>query len=171
VSVPVQVAPSRTGGATPVANPDVLLEDVAVRIRAEREARGWSRDQLARRAGISRSAVGRLEAGDVWLRSLAKACTALRVPVDYLLSDRWMPPARKPTLTPVQVTVLGEAASGDSLEAVGDRLRMTSQAVSSVLSKIYVRLGVADLPRDQKRAAAVRVASAHGLLDPRNRTS
>lgn len=144
---------------------DGVLADIGDRIRAEREARGWSRDQLARRAGISMAAVRRLEDGSVWLRALMKTCWAFRMPVNYLLSDQWKTPDRRPTLAPRQVEVLREAASGDSLEAVGDRLGMESQAVAAALSRIYVRLGVADLPRDQRRAAAARVALQHGLLN------
>lgn len=144
---------------------DGVLADIGDRIRAEREARGWSRDQLARRAGISMAAVRRLEDGSVWLRALMKTCWAFRMPVNYLLSDQWRTPDPRPTLAPRQVEVLREAASGDSLETVGGRLGMGSQAVAAALSRIYVRLGVADLPRDERRAAAARVALQHGLLN------
>jgi DNA-binding NarL/FixJ family response regulator len=144
---------------------DEVLADIGDRIRTEREARGWSRDQLARRAGISMAAVRRLEDGSVWLRALMKTCWTFRMPVNYLLSDQWKAPDRRPTLAPRQVEVLREAASGESLEAVGDRLGMGSQAVAAALSRIYVRLGVADLPRDERRAAAARVALQHGLLN------
>jgi DNA-binding NarL/FixJ family response regulator len=101
----------------------------------------------------------------MWLRPLMKACWAFRLPVDYLLSDQWRRPERRPTLAPRQVDVLREAASGDSLVRVGSRLGMGSQAVGAALSRIYVRLGVNGLPTGQRRAAAVRVAMQHGLFN------
>jgi DNA-binding CsgD family transcriptional regulator len=173
VSAPALVGPSPQGGG-PVPSPDWddLLADIGDRIRAERQARGWSRDDLARRARISKSAARQLEEGSVRLRPLMKACWAFRLPVDYLLSNQWKTPSRRPTLAPRQVDVLREAASGDSLGQVGSRLGMRSQSVGATLSRIYVRLGVDGLPRDQRRAAAARVAMQHGLFSqPTNRTS
>lgn len=166
MTAPVMVGPSRLGGGT-TACPDwdEALADIGGRVRAEREARGWSREDLAHYADITFPTVRRLEGGAVWLLPLMKTCHAFRIPVDYLLSDRWKTPARRPTLAPRQVDVLREAASGDSLEAVGGRLGMGSQAVGAALSRIYVRLGVADLPRDERRSAAVRVAMQHRLFN------
>lgn len=172
MTAPVQVGPSPSGGGpVPYNDVDNVLADIGDRIRAEREARGWSRDQLARRANISKGSVRRLEDGSVWLRPLMKTCWAFGVQVDYLLSDQWRMPSRRPTLASRQAEVLVEAASGDSLEQVGARLGMGSQAVAAALSRIYVRLGVADLPRDERRSAAARVAVQHGLIRPPNRTS
>lgn len=172
MSAPVQVGPSPSGGG-PALSPgwDDLLAGIGDRVRAERQARRWSQSELARRAGISLPAARRLEEGSVWLRHLMKACWAFRISVNYLLSGQWQAPVRRPTLSPQQVEVLREAASGDSLEQVGARLGMGSQAVSQRLSRIYVRLGLDGLPRDEKRAAAARVASEYGLLPPSNRTS
>jgi transcriptional regulator with XRE-family HTH domain len=145
---------------------DEVLAHVGERIRAEREARGWSRQQLAHRAEIREATVRRLEAGNVWLRPLMKACWAFRVPVNHLLSDQWSRPARRPTLSLRQVDVLREAASGDSLELLGPRLGLQPESVGAALSRIYVRLGVSDVPRDQRRSAAVEVAVRYGLMTP-----
>jgi DNA-binding CsgD family transcriptional regulator/DNA-binding XRE family transcriptional regulator len=172
VSAPVQVGPSPSGGGpVPFPDWDETLADIGDRIRAERQARGWSKDQLARRAGISRQSVKSMEGGSVWLRPLMKVCWAFQTPVDYLLSDQWRVPSRRPTLAPRQAEVLLEAASGDSLTQVGARLGMGSQAVAAALSRIYVRLGVAGLPRGERRAAAARVAVHYGLIHIPNRTS
>ena len=161
------VGPSPQGaGPTLCPDWDDVLADIGDRVRAERQARGWSQTDLAHRAGISVQAARRLEEGSVWLRPLMKACWAFRVPVDHLLSEQWKTPERRPTLAPRQVDVLREAGSGDSLTVVGVRLGMSSQAVGAALSRIYVRLGVADMPRGQRRQAAVRVARSNGLIHP-----
>jgi DNA-binding CsgD family transcriptional regulator len=172
MTAPVLVGPSASGGGpVPFPDWDGLLGNIGDRICAERRARGWSRDELARRAGIGFHTVRRLETGSVSLGPLMKACWAFRVSVIYLLADQWRAPLVRPTLSLRQVEVLREAASGDSLERVGVRLGMGSQAVGAALSRIYVRLGVADLPRDERRQAAARVAMQHDLLNTPNRTS
>jgi DNA-binding CsgD family transcriptional regulator len=172
VSAPVLVGPSpQGGGPTPSPDWDDILADLGDRVRAERLARHWSLDQLAQQAGISIHTVRRLEDGNIRLRPLLPVCQALGLGVDHLLSDQWQAPALRPRLAPRQVEVLREAVSGDSLEQVGARLGMSSQTVSAMLSRIYVRLGVDGLPRSEKRAAAGRVAVEHDLITPPNRTS
>lgn len=156
---------SSSGGPVPVPDPDVLIRRTAYRVRAEREARGWSRTELARRARLKPWDVRKIEEGRVPLHDLLKACAGLGVSLDVLLSEQWQNPALRPTLALRQVDVLKAAASGDSLRVVGQRLGMGSQAVGATLSRIYVRLGVANLPPEERRAAAARVAQLHGLLD------
>ncbi|MFD9602005.1 hypothetical protein [Streptomyces sp. NPDC059970] len=51
---------------------------------------------------------------------------------------------------------------------VAEQLGMPRPVVSSRLSEAYRVLGVADLPRDERRAAALRVAESRGLLDARH---
>ncbi|MFC8442688.1 hypothetical protein ACFUJT_31575 [Streptomyces griseoincarnatus] len=72
-------------------------------------------------------------------------------------------PARMP-LTPRQAQALTAAADGASLRTVAARLGTTIQQVASLLSRAYQRLDVTYLPRDQRRAAAVRVATQRGLI-------
>ncbi len=75
-------------------------------------------------------------------------------------------PARMP-LTPRQAQALTAAADGASLRTVAARLGTTIQQASSLLSRAYQRLDVTYLPRDQRRAAAVRAAVHRGLIpDP-----
>lgn len=183
MTAPVLVGPSPAGGGpAPFLDWDDVLADIGDRVRAERQARGWSETELGRRAGIGRNTVRRLENGDVSLRCFVQACTALGVPVGELLSPAWKRPepkhtpnaegvARQVTLSPRQALVLCEAASGDSLAQVGVRLNMDPRAVGATLSRVYQRLGVAFLPQEQRRSAAARVAMQHGLFTPPNRTS
>lgn len=75
-------------------------------------------------------------------------------------------PARRP-LTPRQAQALTAAADGAPLREVGARLGTTREHAASLLSGAYQRLDVAYLPRDQRRAAAVRAAVRRGLIpDP-----
>ena len=151
----------------PVAeNLEDQLADIGDRIRAERQARGWSQSELARRAQLGTAALGNLECGRATLLStLVLACSALDIDMTHVLSPDWRMPDRGLCLSRRQVEVLREAASGDSLVRLGQRLRMTDQAVSSHLSRIYQQLEVTHLPRSERRAAAVRVALQHGLID------
>jgi transcriptional regulator with XRE-family HTH domain len=60
---------------------------VARRLRARREARGWSQARLAQAAGISRGYLIRLEAAaqDPTLSVLAELAKALKVPLVELV--------------------------------------------------------------------------------------
>lgn len=182
MSAPALVGPSpQGGGPDPSPDWDDLLADIGDRVRAERQARGWSETRLGRAAGMGRNTVRRLENGDASLRSFVLACTALGVDADRLLSPAWVRPYCPPTaapagagrvsLSPAQARVLREAASGDSLAQVGVRVGLDPRAVGAALSRAYQRLGVAYLPAGERRAAAARVAMQHGLFDPANRTS
>lgn len=174
-TAPVRPGPANAGGPAPVLDVDEYLADIGDRIRAERQARGWTQTHLGHRAGISLATVKRLENGLLGMRALIQACMALEVQPDRLLSGEWRMPAPKPTrrgrpaarmaLSPRQAEVLREAASGDSLKRIGSRLGMDSRAVGAALSQAYQRLGVAFLPSGERRAAAVRVASDHGMFD------
>lgn len=60
-------------------------------VRAARHRRGWSREVLAVRAGMSWSAIAQIESGrrqNVRLSSLTALARALEVPVDYLTGNR-----------------------------------------------------------------------------------
>jgi DNA-binding CsgD family transcriptional regulator len=75
-------------------------------------------------------------------------------------------PARM-SLTPRQAEALTAAAGGAPLREVADQLGVTRERVASLLSRAYERLDVNYLPRDQRRAAAVRAAVRRGLIpDP-----
>lgn len=69
-----------------------------------------------------------------------------------------------PRLTPRQAAVLAAAADGAPLSTVAARLGMPRTQVSSRLSEAYRALNVAWMPRDERRAAAVRIARRHGLI-------
>lgn len=77
--------------------PGVLAHNMT----AYRERRGWSRGQLAERAGVSRSYIGRIEAGKIKKPSAAKLrliAGALGVPTYDLLPPDM--PARLPRIGP-----------------------------------------------------------------------
>lgn len=173
---PQWVGPSSSsGGPAPSLDWEEVLADIGDRVRAERQARGWTETGLAERAHVDRDTVRRIQHGQGQLRALLQVCAALKVDVAYLLSSSWeMPePVRdtRPRLSPVQVTVLRAAAGGASLAQLAGELSMTAPAVGSVLTRVYQRLGVTHLPRNERRSGAVRVAMQHGLFDPQNRTS
>lgn len=160
-------------GPGPSPDWDDVLADIGDRVRAERQARSWSLHRMSLNSGLSVNTLKRLEAGTGSLRVFAQACAALDVPMSYLLSEDWEMPDQKPVragtpgpvgLSPRQAVVLREAASGDSLAQIGGRLGMDRSAVGAALSRAYQRLGVALLPDRERRAAAVRVATEHGLL-------
>jgi DNA-binding NarL/FixJ family response regulator len=67
-------------------------------------------------------------------------------------------------LTPVQRSVLAEAASGDSLSRVAQRLNRSRTYVASRLSETYKRLGLESTAPAERRAEAVRIAREAGLI-------
>lgn len=166
MTAPAQVGPSfSSGGPTPFQELDEYLADIGDRIRAERQARGWSQGWLADRAELSLNTLKRLEGGTGTLRVMAQACRALGVPMAHLLSDQWQMPDSGPSLTPLQVQVLREAASGDPAEVVGVVLGLSATQVSHQLRGVYERFGVKGLSPKDMRGAAVRIARFHGLID------
>lgn len=172
---PQLVGPSSSiGGPAPSPDWDELVADIGDRIRAERQARGWSLHRMSTHSGLPVITLKRLEAGTGSLRVFAQACAGLDVSMSSLLSEDWRMPEVKSVraagpgpigLSPRQAEVLREAASGDSLAQIGARLGLDPRAVGAALSRAYQRLGVALMPAGERRAAAVRVASAHGLID------
>lgn len=72
-------------------------------------------------------------------------------------------PPRQP-LTKRQAEVLVAAADGAPLSEVARRVGTSREQVASRLSEAYKRLDVAWIDRDERRAAAVRVARKRGLI-------
>lgn len=146
-------------------DPEELLADLGDRIRAERQARGWTQAQLAEHSGLRRRRISDLEAGLDSLTAYAAVCRALCLALDYMLSDRWEMPARaRGVLPPRHVAVLRESADGGTLAEVAQRMGSTRQAVGARLSEVYALLDVAGLPVGERRRAAVRIAEERGLL-------
>jgi len=141
------------------------MADIADRIRAERVTRSWSQDELARRAGISTAVVKRLESGNCVFLRFMQVCHALGVTAGYILSDEWSLPSQPLSLTGRQAQVLRAVSDGRPLSEAARELGMPRDGLASRMTQIYRRLGVADLPRSERRAAAVRVAVNHGLID------
>jgi transcriptional regulator with XRE-family HTH domain len=166
MSAPVQVGPSPQGGG-PVPSPDwdEVLADIGDRIRAERQARGWSQSRLGARAGLSLATIKRLEEGNGTLRVFALSCHALGVTMAHVMSCDWQMPARHALLTVRQAEVLGAVATGRTLSQAARELGVPREGLAARLSKIYVQMGLGHLPKDQRRAAAVRMAAAADLID------
>ncbi|MBT2467806.1 hypothetical protein J7E97_07950 [Streptomyces sp. ISL-66] len=74
-------------------------------------------------------------------------------------------PPRMP-LTRPQAAVLEAAADGATLTVVAARLGIRREQAAARLSEAYKRLDVAWMDRDERRAAAVRVARKRGLIPP-----
>lgn len=73
-------------------------------------------------------------------------------------------PDGPPALTPRLAVVLEAAADGAPLAVVARRVGIGRGAVAGCLTACYRRLGVFDVPVDVRRAAAVAVARAAGVL-------
>lgn len=160
------------GGPAPFPDWDDVLADIGDRIRAERHARNWSQTTLGQRAGLSLATIKRLENGETTLRGFVAACAALQVDIGTLLAGEWQTPALRPSLTPIQVRVLQAVAEVGTPELAAERLGMARDTVTSRLSEIYRRLDLVHVPRGaERRAAAVRVARQHRLIDLPKRTS
>ena len=70
-------------------------------------------------------------------------------------------------LSPRQLEALTAAATGATLQHIGQQLGITREHASMLLSHAYRRLDLSHLPRDQKRAAAIRIAVQRGIItDP-----
>lgn len=67
-------------------------------------------------------------------------------------------------LTRPQAAVLEAAADGAPLAVVAARVGIRREQVAARLSEAYKRLDVAWMDRDERRAAAVRVARKRGLI-------
>ncbi|MBA2951624.1 LuxR C-terminal-related transcriptional regulator [Streptomyces himalayensis] len=79
-------------------------------------------------------------------------------------------PARMP-LTPRQAQVLTAAADGAPLAEVARRLGTTRPQIAARLAEAYQRLDVTHLPRDERRAAAIRIARKRGLIPNQQRSA
>lgn len=68
-------------------SPMNLVRGVGSAVRQLRDARGWSQEELADRAGLNRSFVGEIERGEVTvsLSTLAKLGHAFELPPSMLL--------------------------------------------------------------------------------------
>jgi transcriptional regulator with XRE-family HTH domain len=71
---------------------------IAMRIGAHRRASDWTQADLARAAGVSRSAITRLESGftkDPAISLIARVASALGVPIRELMPPAPPPPRRR----------------------------------------------------------------------------
>ncbi len=74
-----------------------LAHSVAAQVRALREGRGWTQEQLAEAAGLSRDAISRIERGDREPKLVTLEAIAAAVGVDVA---RLMAGGKKPSRIP-----------------------------------------------------------------------
>ena len=85
-------------------------------------------------------------------------------PIDVLIVRRVAPPSdiRHGSLTPRQIDVLRLVADGKSNREIGQALAISDRTVERHLTAVFAALGV------DRRSSAVAVATAAGLLPPRD---
>jgi len=129
---------------------ELAVEDEVNRRIAERTA------QLRRLEATATEQLRRAQAG---LRQLRATTTdpATRAVADELLGDL-VPPAADSPLSPRELDVLAQVATGATYAEAGDRLGLTAQTVKSYMRDILVRLDA------HSRHEAVVVARTRGLL-------
>ncbi|HTT53108.1 MAG TPA: substrate-binding domain-containing protein [Streptosporangiaceae bacterium] len=139
-----------TGGA----GPSAALEG-GVRLRAARQARGYSQQQLAGMAGVSRQAVSAVEAGhsDPSLRVALALASALGVTVEELFGPR-MP---GPVVGARPVAPLGPGGARVSLAPMGESfVALPMQADAATRTGFQPAGGVVVLPAGAAPATPVR---------------
>ena len=77
--------------------PNRTLRALANRIKELRDRKGISQEELAHRAGLSRTGMGFLETGKRWPRldTLMKVADGLNITLDELLKGLDKPPSRR----------------------------------------------------------------------------
>ncbi|MCA1224103.1 LuxR C-terminal-related transcriptional regulator [Streptomyces sp. 8L] len=146
------------------------LGDLGVRIRIERDSRGWTSLDLAQRSGLGESTVKYIEGGrsNVYVTSLRRIADALGTSVGQLLSDEWRPPAPQR-----EVLVLSDRQAqalwltlveGMTLQQAATVAHASREVMGSRLTHAYRALGVGHLPQAERRVEALRVAGEHGLI-------
>lgn len=88
---PVKLAKPRlaNNAAMPRRDPDEATTDLGLRIKARRVELGWNQDQLATRAGVTKSAVSQWETGNIktlQMSRVVKVADALGVEIRWLVT-------------------------------------------------------------------------------------
>lgn len=83
---PIQASPTASNSA-PL---NVGLQECAQRLRSAREAQGWTIQQVADRAGLDRSTIGKFESGQIRspsFQTIAQVAHAVGLSLDELIAD------------------------------------------------------------------------------------
>jgi len=152
------------------------LVEVGPRLRAARQARGWSLEELASRAGMSPSTLSRLESGkrQASLELLVPLTRQLGVRVDDLLvAEAPDPRVRRPTVSRDLMVSTPLASEGSTIQTYKIVLLPTAEAPGEwfyVLSgRVRLRLGeqLLTLARGEAAEFDTRVPHSISAIGPR----
>ena len=154
-----------------------VLDQVGLRLRAARKARGWTLDELAARASISASTLSRLESGkrQATLELLVPLTRQLGIRVDDLLADESPDPrVRRPAICRDGMLIVPLAPEGSPIHTYKITYPPTKQCDELkvhegyewlyVLSgRLRLRLGEQDLVLTRGDAAEFDTRTPHAM--------
>ena len=154
-----------------------VLDQVGLRLRAARKARGWTLDELAARASISASTLSRLESGkrQATLELLVPLTRQLGIRVDDLLADEAPDPrVRRPAIRRDGMLIVPLAPEGSPIHTYKITYPPTKQCDELkvhegyewlyVLSgRLRLRLGEQDLVLTRGDAAEFDTRTPHAM--------
>ncbi|MFT3834738.1 MAG: XRE family transcriptional regulator [Micropruina sp.] len=154
-----------------------LLDQVGIRLRAARKARGWTLDELAARASVSASTLSRLESGkrQATLELLVPLTRQLGIRVDDLLADEAPDPrVRRPAIRRDGMLIVPLAPEGSPIHTYKITYPPTKQCDELkvhegyewlyVLSgRLRLRLGEQDLVLTRGEAAEFDTRTPHAM--------
>ena len=154
-----------------------VLDQVGIRLRAARKARGWTLDELAARASVSASTLSRLESGkrQATLELLVPLTRQLGIRVDDLLADEAPDPrVRRPAIRRDGMLIVPLAPEGSPIHTYKITYPPTKQCDELkvhegyewlyVLSgRLRLRLGEQDLVLTRGEAAEFDTRTPHAM--------
>ena len=150
--MPRKTKPSPTLPGEPDASADKFARDLDTgrRLKAIREAHGWSQRELAKRAGITNSAISMVEQGQVSpsVQSLARILAAFPMDLAEFFACHWVPGAqvlftRQEMLAAQQAGLPGVMLQTLAQSLPGRQLDITTHLLSgrAASSLYYARTG------------------------------
>ena len=155
------LALQRLSGKKEVIAVSIERPSIAKRVRALREARSLTQEQLAEMSGLSRDGVSRIERAERSPQggSLERLASALQVPVAALFSDEV--PERAPADATAEISALLRHLGPEDARIVVRVVRVLVKELSSPRgSRVFDRSGIdaVSLPRAAERPSALTAA-------------